>query len=549
MSFYVNPVFKTDSYKLSHKGFMTEGTEAIYSNLTARNGKYLPVNHEDWDGKAVVYGTQATVIKLIEMWDEHFFNRDKESVIEEIRGLFDAYLGKGAVPTEHFEELHDLGYLPIIVKALPEGSRVNIKVPMLTIRNTSPKFAWLTNYLETWLSASIWKMSTVATIIAEYRKLTNTYAMETTGSIAGTEFQVHDFSYRGMSGGDEDPAMTGSAFLLSSCGTDNIPALPFIQYYYGTSPSDALVGTSVPASEHSLASTGIAVEGELETYRRWITKDYPSGIVSIIADTLDFFRVVTEFAKELKDDILNRTPNELGLAKTVFRPDSGDPVKILTGYFVLDVDNGPYAEITGGMHKINIKEWACNAFGNKFDALLMNGKYWSFDDLDKELSEAEVKGAVQCLWDIFGGTTTEQGFNVLHERVGLIYGDSITLERAKQIFDRLKRKGFASVNVVLGVGSYTSQYLTRDSLGMAVKATAAVVNGELYALSKDPVTDDGTKKSAKGLLRVEKEGDDYVLYDQQTWEQEAEGELKPILIDGLLLNQQTFVDIRNRLWS
>jgi nicotinamide phosphoribosyltransferase len=457
--------------------------------------------------------------QLHEMWNECFFSRDWTDVKEELEYVLDSYLGKGAIDLTHFQELHQLGYLPIIIKALPEGSLVNIKVPLFTIRNTNPRFAWLTNYLETWLSATIWKKTTIATIIREYRKLVNAFALKTTGSIAGTEFQIHDFSYRGLSDGDIDPAGSGAGFLTSSCGSDNIPSLPYIAHYYNTDLAKEFIGTSVPASEHSLASTGIAVNGELETYRKWITKDYPTGIVSIIADTLDFFRVVTEFATELKDDILNRKPNALGLAKVVFRPDSGCPVKILTGYKQDEIT----LEADGTM--------TCNNTGRK-------------------LSSAEIKGAVQCLWEIFGGSVTAQGFKVLHERVGLIYGDSITLERAKLILQRLKDNGFASTNVVFGVGSYTCQYLTRDSLGMAIKATAATVNGVLHALSKDPVTDDGTKKSAKGLLRVEKQGDDFVLYDQQTWDEEAQGELKPIFIDGVFPDKTvTFQEVRQRIWG
>lgn len=496
----MNPLFLTDSYKLSHKGFMTKGTEVIYSNMTPRSSKYLPVNHEDFDNKIVWFGLQAVLKQMHNLWDKEFFSRDKEEVLAETKRLFDAYLGVGAVEMDHFSELHDLGYLPIQVKSLPEGSRVDIKVPFFTIRNTDNRFAWLTNYLETYLSAQLWKPATVATIIHEYRKLTNDWAVKTTGSTDGTQFQIHGFEFRGMSGW-EDAAACAAGFLLSSNGTDTIPALTYLEKYYGVDITKEFIAASVPASEHSLASTGIAVNGELETYRKWITQDYPTGIVSIIADTLDFFRVVTEFATELKDDIINRQVNEIGLAKVVFRPDSGCPVKVLCG------------------------------------------------DIDAPKGSPEYKGAVECLWEVFGGTTNELGFKHLHERVGLIYGDSITLERAKEVFKRLASKGFASTNVVLGVGSFTSQYLSRDSAGMAVKATAAMVDGKLYELSKDPKTDDGMKKSAKGLLRVERDGDNFALYDQQSFEQEQQGLLEVVYSDGYLVKEETFSTIRHRLWS
>lgn len=530
----------TDSYKLSHKGFMTEGTEEIYSNATARSDKYFP----DGDGTFVVFGLQHTIKEmLIRKFNDEFFNLPKEQVISKFKRLCDAYLGLNAVSMHHFEELHDLGYLPIHIKALAEGTVAPIKTPFLTIRNTHPRFAWLTNYLETIISCETWKAMTVATIARQYRKLVNEWALKTTGSTAGTEFQVHDFSFRGMSN-HQDSAKCGAAFLLSTNGTDNIPALPFLEEFYGADLEKEFVATSVPASEHSLASTGIAVNGELETYRKWITQDYPTGIVSIISDTTDFFRVVTEFALELKDDILNRQPNELGLAKCVFRPDSGDPVKILTGY------------VTDG---IDFKtKWQCYleydyCSTSLPEAVKIAGKYYELQTapdgrvvLGNELSEAEVKGAVECLYDIFGGTKTEQGFIQLHERVGLIYGDSITIPRAKEILRRLAKKGFASTNVVLGVGSYTCQYITRDTLGIAVKATSAVVNGQRYDLFKDPKTDDGIKRSAKGLLRVD---ENLVTHDQQTEEQEAEGLLETVFLDGTLTKDQTFQQIKEKLWN
>jgi nicotinamide phosphoribosyltransferase len=110
-------------------------------------------------------------------------------------------------------------------------------------------------------------------------------------------------------------------------------------------------------------------------------------------------------------------------------------------------------------------------------------------------------------------------------------------------------KGFASPNnTILGVGSYTYQYVTRDTLGFAQKATAGVVNGELREIFKDPVSDTGMKKSAKGLLRVDKNaGGNYVLKDQCTFEEEQGGELKEIFRDGDLLRDWTLQEVRENV--
>ena len=151
------------------------------------------------------------------------------------------------------------------------------------------------------------------------------------------------------------------------------------------------------------------------------------------------------------------------------------------------------------------------------------------------------------LWDIFGGTTNSKGFKELDAHIGAIYGDSITLERAEAICQRLKQNGFASTNVVLGIGSFTYQYNTRDTFGFAMKATYGEVDGEGREIFKDPITDDGTKKSAKGLIKIEKQNGAYQLIDQVSWEEEKQGELKEVFRDGKLLIDQSLAEIRERI--
>jgi nicotinamide phosphoribosyltransferase len=162
-------------------------------------------------------------------------------------------------------------------------------------------------------------------------------------------------------------------------------------------------------------------------------------------------------------------------------------------------------------------------------------------------TEVEQKGVIQLLWEVFGGEINEKGFKELDPHIGAIYGDSITIERATQICERLKQKGFASTNVVLGIGSFTYQYNTRDTFGFAMKATYGEVNGEGRAIYKDPITDDGTKKSAKGLLKIIKEKGKYQLIDEVSWEEEQEGELREVFRDGELLIDDSLKEIRQRV--
>lgn len=536
----INPIFNTDAYKLSHKKFETEGTEFVQANFTPRSFRLSPIDID----KCVVFGAQRMFTKLTELWEEEFFSRDIDEVMEEAVRVFNPYLGLIRDDLKHFEELHELGYLPLSFRGLPEGSLVEAKTPILFIENTLPQYSWLVTYLETWISTEMWLPMTSATTGYEFRKLVNEYAMKTTGSTDGTEFQLHDFSYRGH--GPDEAGPSGAGFLLSTFGTDTIPAIMELEYYYGADVTKELVAASVPATEHSVTCVGIAVDGEKETMKRWVTETYPTGIVSIVADTLDFFKVITEYASYLKDDILNRQPNALGLAKTVFRPDSGCPVKILTGYTTKEVDASIYQQILDAegyecvRDKVTGKHYLLEVIRNK--GWLKNDDYHL-----TEISEAEAKGAVQCLWEVFGGTVTNQGYNQLHERVGLIYGDSITYDRAQQIMQRLTDKGFASTNCVFGVGSYSLRYVTRDSLGSAVKVTYAQVNGKEYPVAKDPITDSGVKKSAKGYLDVELDVDgNFVLKE---YESKSQYDITNSATTYIEAGGTTLSEIRNRLWN
>lgn len=488
-----NPLACIDFYKASHVFQYPEGTELVYSNFTARSDKLKNIPSEMFIGKTVFFGLQHLIQDFLKgTWNKEFFNKNKAEVIKTYQRRLDNSLGKGAVSTKHIEDLHDLGYLPLCIRALPEGSLVPIKVPYLVIYNTKPEFFWLTNYLETVLSAMLWKACTSATTAFHYKIIMERYAELTGADKSFVQFQGHDFSFRGMSG-IEDATISGGAHLTSFVGTDTIPAIDMLeQSYFGDSDKE-LLGCSVPATEHSVMCMGTK-EGELVTFKRLITELYPNGIISIVADTWDFWKVITQYSAELKDVIMKRD------GKVVFRPDSGDPVKIICG--------DPAA-----------------AQGSPVN-----------------------KGAVECLWEIFGGTTTDKGYKVLDKHVGLIYGDAITLEIADRILSKLQVKGFASTNIVFGIGSYTYEYVTRDTYGFAIKSTYGVVKGEAREIFKNPITDSGVKKSAKGLVKVVHNGETFILLDQQlNLEADPDDCLHEVFRDGQLVKSQTIAEIRARL--
>lgn len=484
-----------DSYKLGHAEQYPANTTKVYSNFTPRSMAHFIVPSEFSTKDIVWFGLQGFLVELKEVWDTTFFDRHVQAALQEAEELYAPFCGPNGFDTSRLAELHKLRYLPLEIKALPEGSQVPVGVPVLTITNTLPEFYWLPNFLETWMSSELWKSSTSATTSYVYRKIINKYAELTGGSKEFVQWQGHDFSVRGMSG-IVDAAKSGAGHLLSFTGTDNLPAVKYLQQLYRG--KETFIGGSVPATEHSVMCAG-GKESEVETFRRLITQ-YPKGIISIVSDTWDFWNVITNTAKELKQEILARQPDGFGISKVVFRPDSGDPVKIICG------------------------------------------------DPSAPKGTPEYKGAVECLWDIFEGTTNSRGFKTLNSKVGLIYGDSITPLRCLEILRQLKDKGFASDNIVFGIGSYTFQYRTRDTMGFAMKATYVEIDGVGQAIFKDPKTDSGTKKSARGLLCVDSDEDGFYLVDNATSEQEQDGNLlRTVFLDGKILVNESLADIRSRL--
>lgn len=534
----INPLFLTDGYKPSHREQYPSGTKMIYSNETPRSNKFSP-----WANEVVVFGIQSAIRHMEYLFRVNFFKQPKSIAIEWISDEFNVYYGK-EFNVEPFEKLWSLGYLPLLIKTLPEGTSCPIGVPFMTIRNTfeddHEEFFWLTNYLETVLSMWTWKAIDSATIALDYRLALERGVAKTNPGF-DVSFHAHDFSMRGMRG-EWDITQSGMGFLTSLKGTDSIPAIIGARIYYN---AEGMVGATVPATEHSVMSAGTADVNELETFRRLLL-DNPTGIISIVTDTYDFFKALREYGTELKELIMSRE------GTVVFRPDSGNPADILCGVeikSISDISNGT------AMH-VNAKIGTHFKYQDKIYRLDKNkdGVRLGIDLCIQEkmvtdvTNESYVKGAVEILDEIFGHTVSETGYKILDSHVGLIYGDAITREKRDEIISRLEAKGYATTASVLGVGSYSLGMRTRDNFGMAVKATAMVNSeGKLIPLFKDPVTDSGTKKSARGLLCVTGNSGEYKLQQDCTWEEENSGALTTIFKNGLFYNESTFTQIRERV--
>lgn len=480
-----NPLTALDVYKMGHMSQYAPGTTNVYSYLTARSVK----NYQH----TVFFGLQYFLKEYLSRPITHAHVDDFLVKYKYILG------GHNDGIEKKLRSLADLGYFPLLIKAVDEGSVVPNKNVLMTITNTHPDFYWTVGFVES-LLLKLWYTCTVATTSFEYRKIIESYFSATVDKDKKflIPFMVHDFGYRGDTS-EESASISGVAHLLSFTGSDTVPAFDYATEYYYADPTKETIMASVPASEHSVMCS-FGRDGELDAYKNMLSL-YPTGIVSIVSDTYSIWDVLTKYCPLLKDSILARE------GKVVFRPDSGNQEYIICG------------------------------------------------DPDAPEGTPENKGCIRLLEETFGSTVNTKGFKVLNSKVGLIYGDGMYLAKYEKILDRLKLMGYSAENLVIGVGGILRNH-SRDTLGFAIKATNVTIDGKDVAIMKDPVTDAG-KKSHTGLLKLEKvsgfvtEGGvtyesygDYRTFDKVSRADEKDGELKLVFSDGKIMHETNLQTIR-----
>lgn len=615
----INPILANDSYKLSHRE-QTPGTcTQIYSHLTPRFVKYLKAKFPTMPDKVVVFGVQLTIQTLQERWQEGFFDLPWEEVEKNSITILKDFLGMTVENLQHFKALHELGYLPLKFKALPEGSHVNINIPVMIVTNTHPDFYWLTNLIEPSILNTIFKPMTVATLSLELANLRNHYF--NLSSTSTTDYALHDFSYRGQSG-HESAADTVLAYLLYTKGTDTMSAIERARTHYDANPQN--IAGSIPALEHSTATLGIQffknfsyevimeefkevtdqyanvnayiakrysvsldcaewlcriyyavkryeagapfpiTDKEIESRRlflgealnltRLIIDVYPGKVFAYVSDSYDYERLLNVILPILKP-VINAFAG-----KVVIRPDSGNPVEVVTGIEGLDEETQiaiDFLNLPTDVHfsykgnvYLKVKQPPLDEGMVLPMFLLLRGGF----AMQVESTALEVyplgykaKGSVAILADIFGATPNSKGYLELNSKIGLVYGDGMNYTRIKAIYENLTNANFAASNVVLSGGAYMLANLTRDDLGFAIKASAAVVNGQLIPVYKAPATD-SSKTSAKGFFKITQNSNgDYLLQDNVTDVEEAQGLLQTVWEDGKFVKRTTFDEIKARL--
>jgi nicotinamide phosphoribosyltransferase len=587
-----NPLFSADGYKVGHPLMMAKNTSREYWTWIPRNLKYMPKGIN----KIMSAGQQITWRYTHSIFQESFFNQPID-VAKKFSRDMSKYLMMD-YNFDGFEKLHKLGYLPVKVKALPEGVLTKANIPHMTGINTVDGYAWLGLFLETLVSKLSWQCPTTATIGFEYKKNAVKYTNLTDPeNLWLADFMCHDFHSRG--GNPYTSVAVGLGHSFSNKGSDTLDVIEASRYYYDFDENDVPV-YSVNASEHSVTCTGIfyyekllregklnheiewyysfkdvASDGSIENpdylaiaeclnLKDWLLK-FTKGILSVVSDTMDLWKVINHILPRLKDIIMARE------GKLVIRPDSGDPVDIICGkssiidfksddFWGLYIERETFTFQNEGIYYkfdgdalLELFEEYGEEVGDNTRTIEDLLKHSIISPLEKQPNASEQKGVIELLWGIFGGEITSKGYKRLDSHIGVIYGDSITLERQIQIYERLMAKNFSVTNIVLGIGSFTYVMLTRDSAGYAAKGAwfeTLIDNLRVgYNIYKDPITDDGTKKSLKGFCAVfDESGDgDYFVQTECTPEMEDSGELIIIYEDGKFYNQTTLTQIRERI--
>ena len=560
-----NMMLLCDFYKIAHKNMYPKGITKLYSTWTPRSNKYFP----SFDNEFVIwFGLQGFIKEyLIKQFNEYFFNRPIDEIIEEytyyIHNTFDE-----TAHTEHIKALHELGYLPIRIRALPEGTKVPYRVPCCTVENTHHEFAWLTNYLETLFSCNLWLPSTTATIAYEYRRILEKYIQKTSDNSIWKHVGCGDFSFRGMAS-LEAAIISGAAFLTSFDKTSTIPSIKYLCENYNADVSKEMVGSWSASVEHSCTTSNFAVDGNEEMFFIKMCKElYPNKPFSFVADSYDYWNFINNILRRNKKTVLEHN------GRINIRPDSGDPEKIICGaadsWECFDSKESFENNYINDQYKIEHYRSYVNdeyTHGFKFSIPIYieidKIKYvvnWSYifnkNVFEYRIATIEEIGSLNVLWNIFGGTINSKGYKVLDPHIGIVYGDAITIERCESICEHMEIMGYAVENVVFGAGSYSFQYNTRDTQGWAYKATYAEIDDKPILIYKDPKTSDGTKKSQKGKVIVYQDVDGNIKYidgfkkgDAVVASSNGLDLLQTVFVNGQLIKEQSLNEIRNLIYN
>lgn len=496
-----NPLLCLDFYKTVHAEQYPKGLTRMVSYYTPRMSRLADTD------KVAMFGLQAFIKEyLIDAFNENFFNRPLDDVLREYGRVLNCTMGTDGIGEERIRQLHTLGYLPLQIRAVPEGVRTNIHVPQIEITNTHPKFVWLVNTIETMLSCSMWHTQVSAEVGYRYRKIVDEYAAITCDDNVARAKLLGDFSMRGQES-VESATKSSAAFCLSFLNTATVPAILWLEENYACRCENEPVAYGAISTEHSVMCSNYAIDGdERAQVLRLLTEVYPHQNFSMVSDSYDYWNLVDNILPEIKQQVLEHD------GCLAIRGDSGEPVEVVT--------------------KTVFKLW--DIFGGT-----KNSKgYKVLDPHVKALyGDSITPQRCEAIYEIL----VENGFAISNVSLGV---GSFSMQCLETIEEDVSPDGIKQ--------SKAYAPYTRDTFGIAVKATYAEdENGKPIMIFKNPKTDSGHfKKSQRGCCRVYKNYPygDYHYEDGLTWGQaQGDNELKPVFKNGKLLRIYTLDEVRSNL--
>ena len=589
-----NPLLLIDFYKSTHHEQYPKGLTKMVSYYTPRMSRLNDVD------TITFFGLQGFIKEyLINGFNENFFSRPEDEVVAEYERILDYTLGKGSYESQKIRDLHRLGYLPLEISAVPEGVRTKVGVPQIEITNTHPDFVWLVNTIETMLSCTMWHTQISAEVGYRYRKIVDKWVARTCDPSVNPRKMLGDFSMRGQHS-VESAIKSSAAWTLSFDNTATVPAIMWLEDNYNCNVETDSVAYGAISTEHSVMCSNYSVDGDEITHiKRLLTEIYPNHSFSMVSDSYDYWRLVTELLPQCKDEILAHN------GTLSIRGDSGNPVEILAGkdiihldasetegydLFVDDRDTQDWIDEYCLDTELNENKTLYFKYNDKYYAVKVycdwtnergawtDRKYYYVDRYNCTYEEiepnAELLGTVWALDQIVGHTVNSKGYKVLNPKLKAIYGDSIIPDYADEVYRRLEAQGYAANNVVMGVGSMSMMALvgkdedtgklvfagehngtncgpyTRDTFGIAVKATYAEdENGKPINIFKQPKAL-VWKKSQKGCCIVAPDGMSYT--DEHTWDDVVHANdnlLEQVFYNGNLAWEQSLQSIRTNMYG
>lgn len=487
MLYNINPMLLIDFYKAVHAEMLPTKITKSVSYFTPRMSRVRMWN------KVVMFGLQGFVkTYLIDYFNERFFERPIDEVISEYERIMDASLGKGVYGLQKIKDLHTLGYLPIEIWALPEGTKVPMHVPMFCITNTHDDFAWLPQALESLISAEAWHPMLAATVGSTYRDIVNKFYDETCDDSVSRNKALGSFDFRGEE--CTDSAIKAAAgWCLSFVNTATVPVIPYLEKLYNCDCTKESVAFGSPSTEHAVMCSNYAVDGdEVTLLKRLLTEIYPDTSFSAVLDSYDYWNVIDNVLPQIKPEIMMHNGCML------MRGDSGDCIEVVT--------------------KTVFKLW--DEFGGT-----INSKGY-------KVLDPHVKA-------IYGDSITIQRCERIYEilKDNGFAASNVALGVGSFSFQCVEEDGILKP-------------FTRDTFSSCIKATYCEIDHKPYPIFKNP-KEGGFKKSQKGCCLVYKNDNGELCYkDEYTWKEvscNSKQELKAIFRNSELLIDDSLANIRNRL--